>query len=224
MVVGTPHYAQPEQLTTRELKPASDTYSLGMILYELLTARSPFHGDKPLVEVKEEYRSNPLLWLRAHAQFPVIPLDQRPGGEALPPALVQGVTRTLSKNPDERPPDAGALANLLGLVLHRDLGVPVAGDLRILHPDQTLEDRLFLPGSYRLGTGERCEIKLRADDILKVHAILDWSGLPNSPQLRPVTGNGSVRVNDQPIQKPVDLGPDDEFSIGSYRFAISFAQ
>ena len=48
MVVGTPHYSQPEQLHTRVLSPASDVYSLAMILYELLSARSPFHRDKTL--------------------------------------------------------------------------------------------------------------------------------------------------------------------------------
>lgn len=222
MVVGTPHYSQPEQLQTRVLKPASDVYSLGTILYELLSARSPFHRDKSLVDVKAEYRRQPLMWLKCHSEDPIVPLREQPGCADLPEALVRGVERALDKEPDNRPPDAGAFANILGLVLHRDMGIPVAATLKLLHPDQTLEDRLFLPGSYRIGTGERCEVKLRDDSVLKVHAILEWSGIPNRPQLRPITGDGSVRVNDQPIHKPAELGPDDEFAVGNYRLAVSF--
>src|SRR5262245_5815316 len=51
LVVGTPHYSQPEQLKTRVLTPASDVYSLATILYELLSARAPF-WDRSLADVK----------------------------------------------------------------------------------------------------------------------------------------------------------------------------
>jgi serine/threonine-protein kinase len=222
MVVGTPHYSQPEQLKTRVLSPASDVYSLGTILYELLSAMSPFHRARPLLDVKREFMDSPLSWLRAHSQEEAVAIDQQPGCEALPRALVAGVMRALDKDPERRPPDAGAFANVLGLVLHRDMGIPVAATLRILHPDNTLEDRLFLPGSYRVGSGERCEVKLRDDTVLRVHAVLEWSGIPNRPHIRPITGDGSVKVNDQSVHKPVWLGPNDEFTVGSTRLAISF--
>jgi len=78
MVVGTPHYSQPEQLKTRVLSPASDVYSLATILYELLSAHSPFHADRPLNAVREEYRERPVRWLHAHASMPVVPLDSLP--------------------------------------------------------------------------------------------------------------------------------------------------
>ncbi len=220
MVIGTPHYSQPEQLTTRILTPASDVYSLGFILYELLSGHSPFHPDKTLPEIREAFRSKPLEWLRCHAKAPVVSIDRLPGCENLPGALVTGLNRALDKDPNKRPPDAGALANILGLVLHRDMDIPVAASLKVLHPDQTFESRLFLPGSYRIGHGERCEIKLRDDSVRKIHAILEWSGMPNRPQLRPLVGDGSVQVNDVGIHKPVALGPEDEFSIGGFRLGI----
>ncbi|HLT37098.1 MAG TPA: serine/threonine-protein kinase, partial [Enhygromyxa sp.] len=76
MVVGTPHYSQPEQLKTRELAPSSDVYSLGMILYELLSGCSPFHRDRSLKEIKEEFRRQPLMWLKCHADSPIVPITE----------------------------------------------------------------------------------------------------------------------------------------------------
>ncbi len=223
MVVGTPHYAQPEQLETRELSPASDVYSLGMILYELLSACSPFHAERTLVDVKEEFSAQPLYWLRCHSSSAVVPITQQPGCADLPEALVRGIERCLDKDPSKRPPDAGALANILGHVLHRDMDVPVAGNLRILRPGETRpEDRLFLPGSYRIGSGERCEISLRHDSVLRVHAVLEWAGRPNLPQLRPITGDGSVRLNDEPVHKPIQLRTHDEFCVGAFRMSLTF--
>ena len=225
MVVGTPHYAQPEQLKTRELSPASDVYSIGLILYELLSNCSPFHRERTIKQIKDEFRKQPLMWLKCHSESPIVPLHEQPGCDALPEALVRGVMRSLDKDPSVRPPDASALANILGHVLHRDMDVSVAANLRILHPGENHPvDRLFLPGSYRIGSGERCEIKLRHDSVLRVHAVIEWSGIPNRPQLRPITGDGSVQLNDQPIHKPVELAEQDEFSVGAYRLGIAFAQ
>src|SRR5690606_10990465 len=160
MVVGTPHYCQPEQLKTRVLSPASDVYSLATILYELLAARSPFHGDRPLNAVREEYREKPVRRLHAHASMPVAPIEQHDGCEHLPRTLVKGLMASLDKEPERRPHDAGVLANILGEVLHRELGIPVAATLRLRWPEGGVEERMFLPGSYRIGSGERCEIML----------------------------------------------------------------
>ncbi|MBL4687960.1 MAG: protein kinase [Nannocystaceae bacterium] len=220
MVVGTPHYSQPEQLKTRVLNPASDVYSLAMILYELLSARSPLFPDELLIDVKEALRADPTAWLKAHVTAEPEPICNLPGCRDLPTGLVRGLARALDKNTKSRPPNAGALANILGMVLHRDMGIPVAAKLRMLHSDDSMDDRLFLPGSYRIGSGERCEIKLRDDSVPAAHAVLEWSGVPNRPHLRPLKEDGLVSVNDKPISRPVELGPDDEFSVGSTRLCV----
>ncbi|MCA9691337.1 MAG: FHA domain-containing serine/threonine-protein kinase [Nannocystaceae bacterium] len=222
MVVGTPHYSQPEQLATRVLTPASDVYSLALILYELLSAASPFHPGETLRQVRDAYRNSAVSWLRCHAHSPVHPINQVRGCEGLPRLLVDGIMAALDKEPKNRPPDAGAFANVLGVVLHRDYGIPVAATLKLRHPEGEIEDRLFLPGSYRIGSGERCEIRLErgGPQIRRVHAVLEWSGIPSRPHLRPIIGDGSVMLNDQPIRKPVELEPTDAVRLGPYQLAV----
>ena len=43
-VVGTPAYMAPEQLEGKEITPATDTYALGVVMYEMLTGQVPFQG------------------------------------------------------------------------------------------------------------------------------------------------------------------------------------
>ncbi len=112
MLVGTPHYAQPEQLLTKGLTPAADVYRLAVLFYELLSGHTPFMADRPVSQVIEEWRHNPLKWLHAHAEIPVVPLS-RHLGENVPPGLVELVMQGLAKDPRARPADARRFAERL---------------------------------------------------------------------------------------------------------------
>jgi serine/threonine-protein kinase len=87
-IVGTAQYLSPEQARGGEVDPRSDLYSLGVVLYELLTGKTPFDGETP-VEIAMKHLSN----------APKPPSSLRP---EIPPELDKVVLRALSKNPDER--------------------------------------------------------------------------------------------------------------------------
>jgi len=60
VMIGTPEYMSPEQVDGKEADPRSDIYSLGIILFEMLTGRLPFEGDTPLsVAVKQKSERPP---------------------------------------------------------------------------------------------------------------------------------------------------------------------
>ena len=87
-IVGTAQYLSPEQARGAAVDQRSDLYSLGIVLYELLTGTVPFSGDTP-VEIAMKHLS----------QVPEPPSTRRPD---VPRELDQVVMRALAKNPDDR--------------------------------------------------------------------------------------------------------------------------
>ncbi|MFF0724969.1 protein kinase [Streptomyces sp. NPDC004134] len=88
MVVGTPQYLSPEQALGRGVDARSDLYSVGVMLFELLTGRLPFDADSPLAIAY------------AHVQEP--PPAPSSINMTVPPVVDALVARALAKNPGER--------------------------------------------------------------------------------------------------------------------------
>jgi eukaryotic-like serine/threonine-protein kinase len=96
--LGTFRYASPEQWESRkELDGRSDIYSLGIILYEMLSGTDPFDSN-----TNKSGAISIAFWARVHTQMPPIPLRSQPGCENISQELEAVVMRCLEKSPDHR--------------------------------------------------------------------------------------------------------------------------
>jgi len=98
-VMGTASYLAPEQLEGRPVDGRADLYSLGLLLFEACTGRTPFPGDDPTS--------------RAMARLSVEPLRARDVDPDVPPALDATIDALLRREPAERIPDAATLLGRL---------------------------------------------------------------------------------------------------------------
>jgi serine/threonine protein kinase len=101
VVVGTPEYMSPEQAMGGPVDGRSDVYSLGVVVYRMLSGRVPFAG------------STPYAITYAHIHEPPPPLRRVRGD--LPPAVEAAVMRALAKRPEHRYDRAGLLADAFTL-------------------------------------------------------------------------------------------------------------
>jgi len=91
-IMGTAQYLSPEQAQGHAVGARSDLYSIGIILYELLTGRVPFHAESPIT-----------VALKQVSEAPVPPSQISP---AVTPELEEIVLRALQKEPERRFADA----------------------------------------------------------------------------------------------------------------------
>ncbi len=87
-VIGTAQYLSPEQARGESVDARSDVYSLGCVLYEILTGEPPFVGDSPVAVAYQHVREDP------------VPPSERHLG--IPAELDAVVLKALAKNPDNR--------------------------------------------------------------------------------------------------------------------------
>jgi eukaryotic-like serine/threonine-protein kinase len=98
-IMGTAQYLSPEQAQGLPVGEGSDLYSIGVVLYEMLTGRVPFDGDAAVT-----------IALKHVSEAPVPPSRLNP---LVPPELEQVVLWVLNKNPSDRPANADQLITAL---------------------------------------------------------------------------------------------------------------
>ncbi|HEY4014942.1 MAG TPA: serine/threonine-protein kinase [Polyangiaceae bacterium] len=105
MVFGTPEFMSPEQAQGKTLTPASDVYSLAVILYEMLTGKLPFDA------------KNAMDYIQLHVTGKPVLLNQRVVGKTFPPLLERVLDRALAKRPEDRFASAADFATAMRQVL-----------------------------------------------------------------------------------------------------------
>ena len=113
MMRGTPAYLSPEQIRLETTTPRSDIYSLGVVLFEMLTGTHPFL-DGSLMTLLDQHQHEPLPSVR----------DARP---ELPAAVDAAIARATAKDADERFPDVLQVATAFREALEgaRMVGAPI---------------------------------------------------------------------------------------------------
>ena len=114
MMVGTVAYMPPEQATGGAVTERSDLYSLGAMLYEMVTGRTPFIGDDEFAIIGQHINTPPVSpsW---HCS-------------TCPRALDSLIMRMLAKNPEERPESAAVVLEALEQIDPADVGVAESSD------------------------------------------------------------------------------------------------
>ena len=105
MMVGTVSYMPPEQAMGGEVTPRSDLYSLGAMLYELVTGRPPFVGDESVAIITQHLNTPPVA---------------PPGTSRTPAGLEALILRLLEKDPTKRPAAASEVRQALASCAHVD--------------------------------------------------------------------------------------------------------
>ncbi len=112
MVFGTPEFMSPEQARGEKLDGRSDIYSLGVIMYELLTGKLPFDA------------AQPMEFIQRHIKEPPIPLAKRAPNREFPGGLWDVLEKALAKRPQDRYASANELGQALRDVIAKPRSTP----------------------------------------------------------------------------------------------------
>jgi tRNA A-37 threonylcarbamoyl transferase component Bud32 len=176
--IGTPAYMAPEQaLGTAEIGPSADVYALTIVLFELLTGRTPFDADTPVAAILKTI-SDPL------------PMPQQIApdiGDAIQGVIIKGT----AKQPSERYPSISSLRAALVDALQRDIAF-ASDQPTLVHPQ--------VPSTARQGASRRAAVWVAVAGVALAFGAgaMFWNGTTTVPEAAsgPVTADTSAPLAD----------------------------
>jgi len=190
-LIGTPEYMSPEQIRGTRLDRRSDIYSLGVMLYELLTGSVPFRGDTAVDTILRHLQDAPDLDTLQLTHLPV---------------KVKGIiARALAKEPDARYATAFQLARALEAVRHQLAAAPTVARGEATREIPAAERPAWragtpLPATRRPSRGRRRLLILAAAGLVAAIAAAVWRpGWPEGTSAHPAP---SVPIQTMPPTAP----------------------
>jgi serine/threonine-protein kinase len=188
-VLGTVTYISPEQAKGLEPDARSDLYSIGIVLYELLTGRPPFTGDTQIVTAMQHLREEPPP-----------PRGLRGG---IPRGLENVILTALAKDPDDRFPSAAAMSTALADVDGGTTSVMAPVSERPAPDPRPPAAGLDLKWGWALLA--IAAIAALVAFVFQTFILGDDSGSGNGDRRRAAGGGGTSKALD--VQEVIDFDP-----------------
>lgn len=172
VMIGTPEYMSPEQVEAKEVDQRSDIYSLGIILYEMVTGKVPFEGDTPFaVGVMHKSES---------------PNDPRESNAQISEDLSRLILKCLEKEKEKRYQSAGEVGSELRRI---EQGLPTTE--RMVPKRKPLTSR-EITVQFNI---KKLLVPALVVGALIISAVIFWFVIPRKGMVTPgVTGKPSVAV------------------------------